>query len=1235
MLYKILRNSILAFIFLIHVNSFSQTPTASFISLPASSSGTVTVCVGQAVTFVNTSSNTLSGSTYTWNFGVGAIPATASGIGPHTVTYSSPISSTTASLNVNNNNGQQSNSSLNVVVNLSPISNLTLLNTASSFGTSTTNGQILFRNCTSDSITSFQFSSSYASSVTQTFNWGDGSPNSVQTDLSATNQISHNYGLGQFVLTHTVVLANACQVVKQYFIFNGEAPIITVSGSGQTTCLPFPYSIDVLSNNIPGTVYTVSFTDGSPVNIFSSTNDTTISHVFNTSSCGESYQVGPITIENAFQATIIAQNGCGTSFATLGPITISTGTDAIYSYSPASPICEGEPVTFTNQSYSGENVNQNGCTTNYGFYWSVLEPNGWNVTSGSLGSNNGAIGSSYDFATWNTPVQNELEITFDTPGDYHVWLYTGNACGIDSVEHLVTILPNSRVNINPINPFICSGNLSDTIFMSSSIEGYLITWEVTDVLNVDGFNPVYGSGTTTDTIFPVQLINTSNILGYVVINASVGCSDLPPAIDTLFVYPQGNLIVSPLQDYLCSNETTDIDISSNLQNATFTWTASFPSIISGASSGSGNTISQTLFNSGTTIANVTYTIYIGNVTCPGDSIVVIVAVQPGINLNQNNDTTLCPGSLLNPIDYISSPVGATYTWTNNNTSIGIGASGNGQVPTWTTPANNTGNPVVGTITVTALLDPSCPPSVTDFIVTISPSANLEVSTLDTLVCSGQSHDVIVQSNVSSAIITWTAIAPPSISGSSNGNGNPGNIDDILINDGSTSSNDTVFYTVSISNVQCPSSNLIVSVTVQPQISMNDIPNILVCPGQPLINPVDFSTIPSGGNFTWTNSNTAIGLPSSGSGQIASWNAPSNTTSSPIVGNITISAQLNGCPIVQDVFSVTINPTPDYVYTLNPINGFSCISTTATINGIVSVPNLSILWSGPNIISSQVNDSIIVGSPGTYVISMTDTTTGCSSNELIQIDPPTQINITDSSSENITCYGLSNGSISISTDNFSPLTYTWTPSVGSGPIISGLAPGSYTVNVSNSDLCEDQTTIIITEPSLISITPVDSIGSECGEANGSLSVIASGGQGPYSYNWDNGNTGANNTEIDEGNYSVTVTDNSGCSVSNSFDLGCTELIPIIIPQFISPNGDGKNDTWIIQNLELYPDNKVWVYNRWGNLVFSSEPYDNANGWDGTYTGLGKTGPLPASTYFYLIDTMKKSQDVYKGYLEVQP
>ncbi|MBM3453172.1 MAG: gliding motility-associated C-terminal domain-containing protein, partial [Bacteroidetes bacterium] len=148
------------------------------------------------------------------------------------------------------------------------------------------------------------------------------------------------------------------------------------------------------------------------------------------------------------------------------------------------------------------------------------------------------------------------------------------------------------------------------------------------------------------------------------------------------------------------------------------------------------------------------------------------------------------------------------------------------------------------------------------------------------------------------------------------------------------------------------------------------------------------------------------------------------------------------------------------------------------------------------------------------------------------------------------------------------------------------------------------------------------------------VSASGGQGGFTYAWSNGNSGATNNDIDAGNYTVTVTDAVGCTIDEVFDLGCTELFPIVIPQLITPNGDGKNDIWIIQNIEQYPEIKVWVYNRWGNLVHQAQPY--LNDWNGYYTQGGVVnGPLPAATYFYLIDTNKKSQDPYKGYLEIQP
>lgn len=72
----------------------------------------------------------------------------------------------------------------------------------------------------------------------------------------------------------------------------------------------------------------------------------------------------------------------------------------------------------------------------------------------------------------------------------------------------------------------------------------------------------------------------------------------------------------------------------------------------------------------------------------------------------------------------------------------------------------------------------------------------------------------------------------------------------------------------------------------------------------------------------------------------------------------------------------------------------------------------------------------------------------------------------------------------------------------------------------------------------------------------------------------------------------------------------------------------------QYLYKYPDNKVTILNRNGNVVFEAEPYNND--WDGTYQKDGSViGQLPAATYFYIIDTKKKSQDPFKGFIEIQP
>lgn len=77
------------------------------------------------------------------------------------------------------------------------------------------------------------------------------------------------------------------------------------------------------------------------------------------------------------------------------------------------------------------------------------------------------------------------------------------------------------------------------------------------------------------------------------------------------------------------------------------------------------------------------------------------------------------------------------------------------------------------------------------------------------------------------------------------------------------------------------------------------------------------------------------------------------------------------------------------------------------------------------------------------------------------------------------------------------------------------------------------------------------------------------------------------------------------------------IPQIIPTAFTPNNDGDNDVWELPYIDvLYPENQVFVYNRWGNLLYTSQKGAYAsNPWDGTFEG----NQLPVGSYFYVIET----------------
>jgi gliding motility-associated-like protein len=79
------------------------------------------------------------------------------------------------------------------------------------------------------------------------------------------------------------------------------------------------------------------------------------------------------------------------------------------------------------------------------------------------------------------------------------------------------------------------------------------------------------------------------------------------------------------------------------------------------------------------------------------------------------------------------------------------------------------------------------------------------------------------------------------------------------------------------------------------------------------------------------------------------------------------------------------------------------------------------------------------------------------------------------------------------------------------------------------------------------------------------------------------------------------------------------IGVIIPEIITPNGDGVNDTFEILGLDQFNNPTIKIYNRWGNLVYEAAPYHND--WTGLSEGrltIDKKKYLPAATYFYVLD-----------------
>jgi gliding motility-associated-like protein len=179
--------------------------------------------------------------------------------------------------------------------------------------------------------------------------------------------------------------------------------------------------------------------------------------------------------------------------------------------------------------------------------------------------------------------------------------------------------------------------------------------------------------------------------------------------------------------------------------------------------------------------------------------------------------------------------------------------------------------------------------------------------------------------------------------------------------------------------------------------------------------------------------------------------------------------------------------------------------------------------------------------------------------------------------------------------------------------NNLAGTTYTITVQDANLCTADVQATIVEPATISIVGT-AVNASCPDvSDGSITLTITGGTQPYSVIWSDNILTQDRQDISGGTYSVVVMDKNGCNGSLDVVVGIAASSKCIeIPTIITPNNDGVNDTWQIKNIDLFPNAEVFVFTRWGKLVFHTKNLA-ANPWNGTFEGT----LLPTDSYHYVL------------------
>ena len=879
-------------------------------------------------------------------------------------------------------------------------------------------------------------------------------------------------GLATGTYTVTVTDFNGCQMTRTITVNQPATPLSAATGGGST---------NVSCNGGSNGTATVAPTGGTP----------SYTYMWNAAAGNQTTATATGLTAGTYTVTVTDANACQTTRTfTINQPTVLAGTTSVTNVS-----CNaGANGTAT--------VTPSGGTGPYTYLWSA------------------ATGS-----------QTTATATGLTAGSYSVTITDANACTKTITGILVTQPSAFTVGTSQTN-IACNGgaNGSASVTVSGATGPYTYSWSPSGGTAATASGLV--AGTYTVTITDANACTTTrsfSITQPTALSASAGggqtnVSCFGGSNGTATVAPTGG---TPSYTYswapsggtaatatgLAAGTYTVTVTDANACQTTRTFTITQPSTALSAATGGGSTnVSCNGGSNGTaTVAPTGGTgAYTYSWAPSGGTAATATGLAAGTYTVTVTDANNCQATRTFTI---TQPASALNTTAGSKTDVSCNGGANGTAtvsptggtgpytyswaPSGGTNATATGL-AVGVYTVTVTDANGCQ-GIKSFTITQPTALTLSAGTQNNVSCNGGSNGT-AKVNVSGGTPSYTYSWAPSGGTAATATGLAAGTYTVTVTDANACQK-TLSFTITEPTA------LVATAGTQNNVSCNGGSNgtatVVVTGGTPSYT---YSWAPSGGTAA-----TATGL-AAGTYTVTVTDAnncqttQSFTITQPTALVATASAQTNVLCNGSATGSATVSATGGtgaYTYSWSPSGG-----TAATATGLAA---------------------------GTYTVTVTDAN-NCQTTQSFTITQPAAFSVTTIRTD-ILCNGGATGSAGVVVSGATgPYTYSWAPSGGTAATATGLAAGTYTVTITDANLCQTTRSFTITQPPALVLTPVQTNVSCNGGTNGTATVSVTGGTGAYTYSWaPSGGTAATATGLAAGTYTVTVTDANLCTKTQSFTI----------------------------------------------------------------------------------------------------